>query len=263
VATGAAPALHDGGQAQRINWRRVALLTVAGLTILWACDQLYLAIASGGQAGGDFGLYQGAARRWLSGGGFYPAYQLAGPYDTLAQGDNPPILYPPVALLLFVPSLVLPGILWWAIPLGVTVWIVLNYRPNALAWLAIGFSLAFVPTLDTIFAGNPGMWVPLAVGLSLRHRWVAAFVLLKPSLFPFALLGVRHRGWGIVAGLIAVVSILMLPMDLDWLRATLNARGDRSGLFYSLRELPLDCIPLVAWAGRHRELIEATRERRG
>lgn len=234
-----------------IDWRGVALLVAAGLVILWACHELYLA-AMTGTAGGDFGLYQGAARRWLAGDGFYSAYQLAGPYDTLAQGAQSPILYPPVALLLFVPSLLLPALLWWAIPLGLTTMIVLAYRPAPLAWLGIGILFAFRPTLDTIYCGNPGMWVPLAVALSLRYRGVGAFVFLKPSLFPFALIGLRDRRWWIVAGLLALVSLLLLPMDLEWLRAMLNAQGNRSGLVYSLREVPMDCLPLMAWAGRSR-----------
>jgi hypothetical protein len=39
-------------------------------------------------------------------------------------------------------------------------------------------------------------------------------------------------------------------VDLDWIRAMLNAQGNRSGLLYSLREAPMDCIQLVAWLAR-------------
>ena len=53
----------------------------------------------------DFDLYMAATRSWLSGLGFYHPYQLSGPYE-ITPGD---ILYPPVALLLFVPFTVLPA----------------------------------------------------------------------------------------------------------------------------------------------------------
>lgn len=231
----------------RIDWLRVILLTAAGVVFLWGCDRLYLGTTAYAP-GGDFALYQDAAHRWLTGGGLYQPYQLAGPYDTLTH-TLAPILYPPMALLLFVPSLVLPGFLWWLIPLGGTLAIVLAYRPRPLAWLVMAACFTFIPTIDTIGAGNPGMWVPLAVALGLRYRWPAALVLLKPSLFPLALIGIRDRRWWIAAGLLAAVSLLMLPMDLDWIRAMLNAQGSRSGLLYSLRELPMDLIPIVAWAG--------------
>ena len=55
--------------------------------------------------GVDYLLYRDAAARWLAGGPFFEPYQLAGPYP-ISAGD---ILYPPVALWLFVPFTVLPA----------------------------------------------------------------------------------------------------------------------------------------------------------
>ncbi len=49
--------------------------------------------------GVDFQLYREVTMRWLGGGPFYQPYQLAGPYP-ISAGD---VLYPPVALWLFVP----------------------------------------------------------------------------------------------------------------------------------------------------------------
>src|SRR4249919_2944324 len=73
--------------------------------------------------GVDFRLYQDATARWLASGQFYEPYQLAGPYP-ISAGD---ILYPPVALWLFVPFAVdggpvldaIQAVVWWALPLGV------------------------------------------------------------------------------------------------------------------------------------------------
>lgn len=80
--------------------------------------------------GVDYQLYVDATTRWLSGGPFYPAYELAGPF---ANTDHD-ILYPPVAILLFAPFTVLPAILWWAIPLGLVVWVIYCLRPDPVVW---------------------------------------------------------------------------------------------------------------------------------
>ncbi|MGH2465165.1 MAG: hypothetical protein ACRDGI_06875, partial [Candidatus Limnocylindrales bacterium] len=65
------------------------------------------------QVGVDYRLYIDTATRWLNGGPYFQTYQLSGPYSIRA-GD---ILYPPVALILFVPFTVLPALLWWVLPL--------------------------------------------------------------------------------------------------------------------------------------------------
>ena len=49
--------------------------------------------------GVDFTLYRDVTIRWLGGGPYFEPYQLAGPYQ-ISAGD---VLYPPVALWLFVP----------------------------------------------------------------------------------------------------------------------------------------------------------------
>ncbi|HLY13792.1 MAG TPA: hypothetical protein VKR24_05540, partial [Candidatus Limnocylindrales bacterium] len=50
-----------------------------------------------GYGGVDYRLYMDATTRWLHGGSYFDAYQLAGPYQ-ISAGD---ILYPPFTLLLF------------------------------------------------------------------------------------------------------------------------------------------------------------------
>ena len=44
-------------------------------------------------------------------------HQLAGPYDVTLMTD---VLYPPSALLLFVPFSILPIVLWWVVPIAIT-----------------------------------------------------------------------------------------------------------------------------------------------
>jgi ABC-type transport system involved in cytochrome c biogenesis permease component len=81
-------------------------------------------------------------------------------------------------------------------------------------------------------------------------RLAGPFVLLKPSLAPFALFGANRRSWW--AGLAALV-LLCLPFGglwADWVASVLNSRG--GGLLYSALEIPMLLLPLVAWIGRTR-----------
>jgi len=206
--------------------------------------------------GVDFRLYQDATARWLAGSGFYGAYQLAGPY-AISAGD---ILYPPVALWLFVPFSVDAGSLlgavqavaWWALPLGITGAVVAALRPRPVVWPLIVFCLVNPTTLLKIWTGNPVIWSMAAMALAVvgASRFAAPFVLLKPSLAPFALFGVRRRSWWAGA---AVFGLLCLPFGalwLDWLTTLRNSQG--GGLLYSSLEVFLLLIPLVAWWGRTR-----------
>jgi hypothetical protein len=200
----------------------------------------------------DFALYRDVAVRWLAGGSFYEPHQLAGPY-LVAHGD---ILYPPVGLWLFVPFTVLPAFLWWAIPSALTVWAIARVRPRPAVWPLMALCLAWPTTPLKIWTGNPVIWAMAAMSVAIVYRWAAPFALLKPSLFPFALFGVRERAWWV--GL-AVFLALCLPFGglwVDWLASVLNSRG--SGPLYSVLEAPMLLLPLVAWAGRTRQVSRAS-----
>ena len=258
MATGAAPALHDGGQAQRI-WR-TGLLVASGLLALLIAAEVVLMIRNPtifpSIIGADYGLYMDATRRWLAGGDFYPSWQLAGPF-VAAQG---PILYPPQALMLFVPFTFLPTILWFAIPTLFTAWIVIGHRPQLWTWPAMLALIAFWPIEWLPYvSGTPTIWIVAAVAAGTRWGWPAALVLIKPTLAPFALLGIRTRAWWVMTGALAVLAIVFARMMIEWMQTVTNLTGPKSGLLYSLENLPLVALPLVAWAGRHREPIEATR----
>jgi len=196
----------------------------------------------------DVNLYLDAARRWVSGAGFYRPEQVAGPY----QLPTDAVLYPPVALLLLVPFTVLPAVLWWAIPTAITAWVIWRHRPTSLGVVLILISLAIPTNWWLIVAGNPSMWATAALALGTLYGWPAVAVLIKPSLVPFALFGAWRRSWWFALAAGALVSLAFLPMWPDWLAVVLNARGSRSGLLYSAIDIPLMLIPLLAWATRTR-----------
>ena len=207
-----------------------------------------------GMVGRDFGLYMDATRRWLGGGTFYEAYQLAGPYD-LPWGQ---IYYPPQALALFVPFTVLGSVPFILIPAGVTTAVIWSYRPRLAAWAAILLVLVLHPDAPLIWiAGTPTIWVVMLVALGTRWPWVSAFVWFKPSVFPFALIGIRHRRWWMVSGAFALSAVLLWPLMVQWVTVVLNARGDNSGVLYSLSPTALadPLIPVIAWLGRRRQLL--------
>jgi hypothetical protein len=228
----------------------VAPLVFLGLTALILLSLVPDLLTAGPTVGGyldlDRDLYMRATERWLSGGSFYQSYQLAGPYS-ISPGD---ILYPPVALWLFVPFTVLPAVLWWAVPLGVTAWGVCRLRPVFVVWPLLALCVAWPPTQVKIATGNPVIWAMAAMALGVVTVGPAIFALIKPSLFPFAMWGIRHRRW--LAYLAAFVG-LSLPfgaMWLDWLATVANSQG--GGLLYSVQEIPMLLIPVIAWLGRSR-----------
>jgi hypothetical protein len=209
----------------------------------------WVAQGGDGTVGMDFVLYRDAAQRWLSGGPFYQPYQLAGPY-VVSPGD---ILYPPPTLILFAPFTVLPAVLWWAIPLVVTGWLVWWHRPSPLAWAGIAIGLWFPTTGVTLVHGNPFLWAAMAVALSTRWHWPGVFVVLKPTLLPFAAINLRNRSWWIALGGLVVLCLPFAAMWPDYITVLRNAK-DPSGIAYSLGQFPYLAVPVFAWLGSTRRI---------
>ena len=211
----------------------------------------WIAVSSQGH---DFYLYLKAARTWLAGGSFYHPYQLAGPYR-IALNE---ILYPPPILLIFVPFTVLPAFLYWAIPAAIIGTLILYWRPGPWGWLAMLFWLAFPfetnypsDAMRNVNAGNAGMWIAAFVALALRWAWAGPLILLKPTMAPFALIGIRSRSWWIAFALLAVVSLALLPLWIDYVRATLNVSGGLT-FRYSINNVAIVMVPVSAYLARRR-----------
>jgi hypothetical protein len=145
-------------------------------------------------------------RRWWAGGDFYQPFT---------------VFYPPIALILFVPMSYLPAATWWAIPVGAIAYVV--WRQCRSDWQRVALLAALADfALVPLASGNGSLWVAAAIVAGNRWGWPAALIVLKPNLAPWALIGIRRRSfWLILAGL-AAISILMLPMWFEWLRALLG-----------------------------------------
>jgi hypothetical protein len=243
-----------GRRSVRIVGLALAVLLGWRLAIELRVFAHWIAVSSQGH---DFHIYLKAARSWMAGGAFYHPYQLAGPYPIVRDE----ILYPPPILFILLPFTVLPGILFWAIPAAIIGGLILSWRPGPWGWLAMLFWLAFPfetaypsDAMRTVNAGNPGMWIAAFVALALRWPWAGPLVLLKPTMAPFALIGIRKRSWWIAFALLAVVSLAMLPLWIDYVRATLNASGGRP-FWYTINNVAIIMVPVSAYLARRRRPV--------
>jgi len=200
----------------------------------------------------DYGIYVGALDRWRAGDGWYQARQLQGPYP-IELGD---VLYPPVLMYLLLPFRYLGPWLWTIVPAVILGWVVWRHRPGPWAWAAIALCLVWPYSPAKYVFGNPVIWATAAVALGTIWWWPAALAVLKPTVIPFALVGVRDRRWWIVLLVLAVASIPFLADTLLYPRVLLDAQPNpvdgRGGPFYSITEFPLLAIPVIAWLGRRR-----------
>ncbi|MEO5966533.1 MAG: hypothetical protein ABIR11_13805 [Candidatus Limnocylindrales bacterium] len=192
----------------------------------------------------DFQLYVEATHRWLGGGTFYEPYQVAGPYMV----EHGAILYPPFSIPLFAAFTVLPAVLWWLVPVVSVAAVTLWHRPSLVAWLGIVFCLWFPATSVKVITGNPVLWAVAAVALGTVGGWPAVGALLKPTLFPFALIGIRRRSWWVGLFALGLLSMLFLPLWPDYVQVIRNAQTPE-GVLYSVQEAPMMAIPIVAWLG--------------
>ncbi len=193
--------------------------------------------------GMDYRFYRDIGARFLADGTYYLPHQMSGSYEGQLMVD---VFYPPSALLLFVPFALLPVFLWWVVPIAVLVYVVIRLKPAPWAWLAMAILLAWPRAVGAYLFGNSDIWAVAAVAGGIQWGWPAAFLAIKPTFLPFALPLVRRRAFWIGLVGLAVISVTMLPLWLDYVTAM---RGLRIDVGYSLGSLPLLAIPIVAWLG--------------
>jgi hypothetical protein len=218
----------------------VVLLILAGLETAWGIAQFKW----GDTPGIDLDIYSRATRRLFAGESWFLDRQLGGPY-AIVMGD---VLYPPVAAFFFAPFLVLPAPLWWAIPIGLTAWLMFDWNPAPWTWPLIALCILWPLTPAKTITGNPALWITAFTAAGLRWRWPSALVFLKPSLFPFALIGIRSPKWWLVVAALLLGSLVFWDATRTWIEVLINSRG--GGLLYSAVDIPMLMIPVFAWLGR-------------
>lgn len=241
-----AAALDDTRTGRVAFWVIVAVIVGYALAEIWTI----VAEVTAGRAGVgfDYNIYMERTRSWLAGGGFYLPRQLAGPYP-IADGDA---FYPPVALWLFVPFSYLPAILWWAVPTVIIVLSVRHIRPSRFGWVVLGLAAIQTRTGIVWGLGNPSMWAFAALAAGLAFDWPMPLVALKPTLGPFALIGIHRRRWWLGAALVIVLALPFGAMWADYAAIMLNMQPTSShGLGYVLGEWPAAAaLALVGWRWR-------------
>ena len=246
--------MMPAGMIRRVQWPwqvLLALLATCGVFVLWsrAFAEIVTRNADAGDFGVDLHLYLDATRSLLGGSGFYPEWQLSGPFDVVAGSGA--VVYPPTTIPLFLPFLVLPDWLFLLIPTAIIIWVVAQHRPAPWTWPLIVACLLFPATVTKVIHYNPFIWVAAAVALATTHGWPGAFVLLKPSLAPFALLGFRTQGWWVVIAGFVGVAVLLAPLWPDYIATMKNAQAP-AGIFYSITDVPLLLVPILAALGSSR-----------
>lgn len=239
------------------DWHRLARLVNFAATVLilllaalqgWRSWQTF---ASAGLIGVDLETYRIFAQRWLDTGSMYLPAQFA-PFDPQPLPHIPermPSMYPPTAVLLFAPFLILPDLVWYAIPLAVIGYALWRWRPATWTWPILALVLLYPPTVPNIISGNTTPWIIAAMCGGLIWGWPSLLILLKPSLLPLAFIGVRRRAWWLGAAALAAVSALFLGEWLAYISVVENAE---TSLAYSLGGLPLYAAPFVVYMSRQR-----------
>lgn len=198
----------------------------------------------------DYGIYMNALDRFMAGGPWYQARQLTGPYP-IELGD---VLYPPVLMYLLFPFRYLGPWLWTIIPAAIIAAVVWRHRPGPWTWVALALCIAWPYSPAKFVFGNPVIWATAAVALGTIWWWPAALAVIKPTIIPFALVGIHDRRWWLMILVLLLASLPFLAATLLYPQVLLDAQTNpvdgRGGPFYSITEFPLVAIPVIAWLGR-------------
>ena len=137
-------------------------------------------------------------------------------------------------------------------------WAIWKLRPAPIAWPVMAACLLFGSTIEMCWAGNTAIWLVAAVALAGLYGWPSVICVLKPTLGPFALLGIWRRSWWLAIVGAAVVSVPFAGLWLDYWKVALNARGG-GGWMYSLYEVPTMLLLVAAWLASERGLLRSRR----
>ena len=243
----AEPKTDESKKTHRVALRRLYLV-LAGFFCLGVIFEIWYGVGNQWFTGfDDYDHCMGVAQRWLADGSYFLPVQLAGPH-TWHWGE---VLYPPVALWLFVPFSFLPMAAWFATPLTIILAGIWRLRPAPWALAVMALLLWEPVALVECISGNPLLWFMAIEFAAMAWSLPMSLGLFKPSLFPFALFGIRTRRWWLGVGLLALLSLPFLQLSFTWVRVILDTHG-RGGLLYNGDELAYALIPYIAWLGSDR-----------
>jgi hypothetical protein len=227
----------------------LALLVLTAGVAVWSLK--VSAFAGAGALGIDYRTFVDEGHRLLEHGTPYLPFQ-SGPYlampETFRQPPDVPFLYPPPFALVGVALTVVPWPLWWIVPVVIVAWSMVEWRPAPWTWPILAVAVSSPNLASHVIVGGTTMWAVALVCAGLRWGWPSVLIVLKPSLLPFTLLGIRHRSWWVAVAVMGVVSLAMLPLWSEYLTAMRNATDLR--WWYSLGDWPLLAVPVLAWGGR-------------
>lgn len=244
----------------------IALTVAIGVVAVLVAQHELAVWLNAGLVGQDFYAFVAWGHRFLDTGSLYTAEQMRGPYLLEPPGRwldraGLPCVYPPTIAPLFVALTILPlpitALLWWGIPAAIVAYAAWRMPPPIWAWPLIALALAWPVSSIAIIVGNFTMWLPALVAAGRLWGWPAALIVVKPTFAPLALIGIRRRSWWLAMGIVALVSLALLPEFGRYLVAIHNVDV---GWTHSLDGLPLVVIPLLfgrpefapaaVWAGR-------------
>ncbi|MDP9483300.1 MAG: hypothetical protein M3P84_08780 [Chloroflexota bacterium] len=248
--------MNPAASVDRRAWAQATLRSAAiVIAVLAAIEIGYFFFEPFGQRffANDLNGYLEGARRFLDHGSPYLAEQLSGAWAL--QPDS--FIHPPVALLLFIPFVFLPAVLWWAIPIGLTLWAIIRMRPATWAWPLMALCLLWPRTAGILIAGNSDMWVSAAIAVALAASLpTAVLLIMKPSYLPFALIGIPWRSWWVAGVAMGLAAAAFAGLWFDYVKVL---RGVTLEPLYSLYNAPFVLMPVIAWLARTRRHAARTR----
>ena len=196
---------------------------VAGLILLaaWLIVGIGSAFAASGHLA-DASSYQAAVERWLSGASPYSAEQLSGPHTLGSAVGGAGFVYPPSALVLFLPlALGFQATLLWALlshAAFIAVVFLIARRelarwPRTASLVPVVAALALPGVSESLRFGNASALIATLVGaMWLLPRYAAVLAVLAGAIKVFPVIG---AGWGVRWGAavwpaIAVGLVLLL-----------------------------------------------------
>lgn len=201
--------------------------------------------------GADAWFYRNLGDTWLETGQWYLPRQFE-PHTFEAMADN---VYPPSALPLFVAFALTPWPLWWVVPIAVLVYCLYRWRPSPVAWIVILLLLIWPRSIGGYLYGNTSMWTAAIFAAGLTWGYPVALLIIKPSVMFWGVLAIRDKRAWIGAVVVAVLSLPMLPLWLDYITIMRNTTDTHPIVL--LGDIPMMLVPVVAWLGRrdHRRIL--------